>query len=40
MAKRRKAHGRPQKSNSRKTKKRLEAKHIMLEEKANKKGKK
>jgi len=37
MAKRRKAHGRPQKSKSKKTPKRLEAKRLMLEAKAKKK---
>lgn len=37
MSKRQHAHGRPQKSSSRKTKKRLEAKRVMLEEKAKKK---
>jgi len=40
MAKRRKAAGRNQKSHSRKTAKRLEAKRIMLEEKAKKRRKK
>lgn len=40
MAKRRKAHGRPQKSKSRKTAKRLAAKKVMLEEKAAKRSKK
>lgn len=37
MSKRRHAHGRPQKSSSKKTKKRLEIKKTMLEEKAKKK---
>jgi hypothetical protein len=38
MAKRLHAVGRIQKSNSKKTKKRLEIKRLMLEEKAKKKG--
>jgi len=37
MAKRRHAAGRPQKSSSKKTPKRLEVKRLMLEAKANKK---
>jgi hypothetical protein len=40
MAKREHAVGRIQKSRSKKTKKRLEAKRVMLEEKAKKRGKK
>ncbi len=40
MAKREHAVGRVQKSRSKKTKKRLEAKRLMLEAKANKKKKK
>ena len=40
MAKRRHAVGRVQKSSSKKTPKRLEAKRVMLEAKANKKSKK
>ena len=39
MAKRRHAVGRVQKSRSKKTKKRLEAKRVMLEEKAAKRSK-
>ena len=40
MAKRRHPVGRVQKSSSKKTAKRLEAKRVMLEEKAKKRGKK
>jgi hypothetical protein len=39
MAKRNKALGKPRKTHSHKTKKRLEAKRLMIEKRKNKKGK-